>query len=96
MRLDTKTKVLAVIGTIILGAVGNAVWELVKPGLGWLSTTALNVVTLGIESLRDDLYVEIARGFREKVAESVLGLVLGLLSTAILERNSLGQQTGRS
>jgi len=76
--MNTKTKVLAVVGTVVLGAVGNALWELVKPGLGWLSTAALNVITLGIQTLRDDIYVEIARGFREKVAENVLGFALGL------------------
>jgi hypothetical protein len=55
--------ILAVIGALILGALGSGLWELLfKPLLFWVSTLFLNIATLGINSLRDGLYVEIARG----------------------------------
>jgi cation transport ATPase len=55
--------VLTVIGALILGALGSGLWELLfKPLLFWVSTVFLNIATLGINSLRDDLYVEIAKG----------------------------------
>ena len=55
--------VLTVTGALILGALGSGLWELlVKPLLFWVSTLFLNVATLGINSLRDGLYEEIARG----------------------------------
>src|SRR5260370_6846781 len=55
--------VLTVIGALILGALGSGLWELLfKPLLFWVSTLFLSIATLGINSLRDDLYVEIAKG----------------------------------
>lgn len=66
-----------VIGGLALGALGNAVWELLfRPILFWTSDFFLNVATLGIKSLRDDLYVEIARGLYDRSGLFVLALII--------------------
>jgi hypothetical protein len=35
-----------VLGTIILGALGSGLWELVKPEFSWLGSSTLTVITL--------------------------------------------------
>src|SRR3989442_14883559 len=58
---------LGIIGTILLGALGSGLWSVVFAPLGstilkWL----LSIVTLGIASARDALYVSAALGYRER------------------------------
>jgi hypothetical protein len=67
--------VLAVVGALVLGALGSGLWELLfKPLLTWITTLFLNIATLGINSLRDDLYAEIAKGIYDRAG--LLGLAL--------------------
>ncbi len=65
-------------GTLIVGALGNGLWELAKPGLVWVGNAVLHVATLGLTSLRDGLYVEIAKGTYERAAEKTLTLMIGV------------------
>ncbi len=60
MGLNRKT-VASAVGVIILGALGNALWELLRPGLGGAWDVLLNVTTLGIQSLRDQVYADAAK-----------------------------------
>ena len=72
------------IGTLTVGALGNGFWELMRPALVWVSTGILDIATLGMVSLQDSIYVEIARGTYERAAEKILGIGLGLLTGLIL------------
>lgn len=51
-----KRTVLGILGTLILGALGSGLWEAIKPGFSFLGSTALGVVSLGIDSLVNDIY----------------------------------------
>lgn len=58
---------------IILGAVGSGVWEyILEPLLASSSKAILNIATLGIDSFKNDLYSEVAKGLHEKASYSLL------------------------
>lgn len=81
----------AIIVAIVVGAIGSGLWEMIKPMLSWASNASLTIVTLGIESLTDGIYLDIAKmnpegisifslsiqnGFIIGIAMSVIGLSL--------------------
>lgn len=77
----TLKVVLGVAATIVLGAVGSGVWELVfSPSFTWLGRSLLTVVTLGLESVSDAIYVDVAKGHHELPSL----IVYNLLGTIIL------------
>ena len=98
MVMWAKTRVAAIVGTVALGAVGSGLWELVKPALTFLWSIALTIVTLGLDRLRDDIYLEVARGLEERSARLLLwsaagvmlGLVLGILTRSRLRDSDTG------
>ncbi|MGZ8880289.1 MAG: hypothetical protein ACXW1N_08250 [Halobacteriota archaeon] len=53
-----KTNILSATSVIILGALGSGFWELIKPLLGWAWTATIAISTLGLDSLRDGIYVQ--------------------------------------
>lgn len=58
---------LGFIGTILLGALGSGAWEyIVKPLLSYSLNSILDLSTLGIEALKNDIYLSIAQGFSER------------------------------
>lgn len=76
-----KNKIIWVVVTLILGALGSGLWELIlRPALAFLGNSALDIVTLGLDSLRNDLYQEAARGQYERVGISVLSAISGTLA----------------
>jgi hypothetical protein len=83
MRLKLKTRLLGgVLSAIVLGAVGSGVWQYVfDPALSKGSKVILDLATLGVESFKNDLYREIAIGFREKASSALysqLNILFGL------------------
>lgn len=67
-----KKAILGVIGALILGGLGNGVWEYVlEPALTWSLTGILNIATLGVQTFKDELYREIAKGFHEESSLSL-------------------------
>lgn len=69
-----------VIGTIILGAVGSGVWDtLVKPSVPKIGEYALYILTFGIDSLRDGIYQQIAKGGTEHAGLYLLSSFSGIL-----------------
>lgn len=67
-----KKAILGVIGALIIGGLGNGVWEYVlQPAFTWSLTGILNIATLGIETFKDALYREIAKGFHEEPSLSL-------------------------
>lgn len=79
MQLSKLPKfILWLAGTLIVGALGNGLWEIAKPALLWLSSASLDVATFGLSSLRDGIYEEIARGTYERAGEMVLSIFIGI------------------
>lgn len=79
------------IGAILIGAVGSGLWQYVfDPALSSSSRAILNLATLGMESFKNDLYVEISKGLHERASldlsiqfSSLLGLAMILLPIAL-------------
>jgi hypothetical protein len=77
--------ILTVVGALVLGALGSGLWELLfKPLLAWITTLFLNIATLGINSLRDDLYAEIAKGIYDRSGLLGLSLLVAWATTFFL------------
>lgn len=67
MRKSTKI-VLGIIGTVVLGALGSGFWDLCLRDLfTWIGHGILSATTLGITSVRDSFYIEIAKGRTDRV-----------------------------
>lgn len=73
MKLPAKTKLIGgVISAIVIGAVGSGVWQyIMEPALSTSSRAILELATLGVESFKNDLYREIAKGFHEKASNAL-------------------------
>lgn len=73
---------LGVLGAILIGAIGSGVWEhILRPSLSWTRDSVLNVASLGIEAFKDDIYREIAQGFREAASRRIYSRVILLYVT---------------
>lgn len=79
-----KRKFLAIGGALLIGALGSGLWELLKPLLGWLASASLDIVTLGLESLRDGLYADAAAQESERVSGMILSLLSGVMGGLLL------------
>jgi hypothetical protein len=76
-----QNKLAWLVVTLVLGALGSGLWELAfRPFLAYLGTAALDVVTLGLESLRNGLYEEAARGQYERVSIAILSAGAGIMA----------------
>lgn len=71
--MNFKNKaIFGVIGALIIGGLGNGVWEYVfEPAFTWGLSGILNVATLGAQTFKDELYGEIAKGFHEESSLSL-------------------------
>ncbi|SDH05965.1 hypothetical protein [Nitrosomonas sp. Nm132] len=67
-----KKAIFGVILALLVGGLGNGVWEYVlKPVFTWSLAGILNIATLGVHAFKDDLYREIAKGFHEESSLSL-------------------------
>ncbi len=81
---------------ILAGAVGAVIWEVVlKPVTIWLSGLLMTLGTLGIASLRDNIYIEVARGLHEDPSITLVAMALGVLGVLLfmLVRGSVVKST---
>lgn len=74
----SKTKWLfGILGAVFLGAIGSGVWDLaIKPLFRFSGNFAINILTLGINKLQDNIYIEIAKGMAERTSHHVYYLVM--------------------
>jgi len=95
MRKPTKI-VLGIIGPIILGALGSGFWDLCLRGLfTWIARGILSATTLGITSVRDSFYVEIAKGRTDRVGIYLLTfafIFFGALVGIFMRGGKFGQK----
>jgi hypothetical protein len=76
----TKKNLLWLAGTLLLGALGSGLWEAaVKPSMLWFGTLMLDVATLGLSSLRDGMYLDVAKGTYERAGVMLLAMATGIL-----------------
>ena len=68
-------------GTLLLGALGSGLWEAaLKPSMLWFGTLMLDLATLGLASLRDGMYLDVAKGTYERAGVSLLSMATGLIA----------------
>ena len=71
----TKKKILWLVGTLLVGALGSGLWEAgIKPGMLWFGTLMLDLGTLGLSSLRDGMYTDAAKGTYERAGVMLLSI----------------------
>ena len=79
LALSRKT-VPWIVASIVLGALGSGFWDLaLKPLFLWSSDVALNIVTFGMQRLKDAIYVDIAKGLHEQASMATLSGAVGAL-----------------
>lgn len=66
MKMNKKT-VFSIVGAIVLGALGSALWDFSKPLLSSCTALIANLSTLGFETLRDAFYIRAARSLGRPV-----------------------------
>lgn len=78
-------RALGVVGVILLGAVGSGLWETVfGPLLVGLRNRALDFTTLGLSSLKDTAYAQVASAFyRQQADPTQIPTALILIGTVV-------------
>lgn len=96
-RFFTWKAAATLVGAIFIGALGNAAWEyLLKPLLPWVSDLIIDVATLGIQSYRDEIYREVAKGNDERAAIATFALVSSVpLAIFLSTVSAVGLRTRR-
>lgn len=83
MKIFSNSK--TIIGGLFLTMIGSALWENVfRDVFNFIGRTLLTVSTLGVEKYKDDIYVDIAKGFYEQASIQVLSFVIGILAGVIV------------
>jgi hypothetical protein len=91
-----------ILGTILLGALGSGFWDLfLRNMFVGIGHGILTLITLGISSVRDSFYVEIAKGRTERAGLYLmsftfifLGFLAGLLAGRLARPISVGEAPG--
>jgi len=82
---------LGILGTILLGALGSALWDVaLRPASRKLGTLLFTLLTLGAKRARDGIYREAARGHHELPALFILAFVIIAIATAGIIISALG------
>lgn len=72
---------LAILGAVVLGAVGNGIWEyIMRPGLTRIYRVALRLGTLGRAEFRDSFYRELATNNAQAAAFEAAFSAAGILN----------------
>lgn len=83
--MNVKKIVTNLIGALVIGGLGNGVWEyILEPALAWGLHGLLNIATLGVQSYKDDLYREIAKGFHEESSLTLANTLNYLIACAVV------------
>lgn len=77
--------------TVFLGAVGSGIWQYVlNPALEGSTRFLLEIGTLGVETFKNELYIEVSKGYQETASFktlSILSLIIGLLSILLCAKS---------
>lgn len=85
MRSRRTVWAFRIVGALIIGALGNALWEVARPVVLWLGSRALDLSTFGLTTLVDAIYVEVARGTHERASTALFSLAIGAVCvTAVM------------
>lgn len=75
----------SVAGVVILAIIASAIWDkAVSPIFDYIYKFLLNVSTLGLEVYRNAIYVEISKGFRERVSLEIYIIITSFFLASII------------
>lgn len=66
-------------GLILFSIITNVLWELIKSSTGSILVFFVNIATLGVSALQDNIYKEIARGLHENLSLQMYTILVTLL-----------------
>ena len=73
MSKRTIKWILGVIGLIFLGALGSGLWQIgIEPVFSWLLGIIFKITTLGLTSLSDAFYQDVAKGLHEDISMEIM------------------------
>jgi len=75
--------ILGIIGLIFLGALGNALWDIIVPVGNWFLNIIFKITTLGLSSFDDAFYRSVAKGLHEESSLETLGLITIIIAVYI-------------
>jgi len=75
-----KVPVIAMVGIILLGALGSGLWDITRPTITWIGLKLLTLFTLGLESIQNNTYRDIAKGHHEFPSLFLLALIMTLFA----------------
>lgn len=79
-----RNKILWVLGTIVLGALGSGLWDIaVKPAMVFMVNFLIDVILGAFGNKQDSIYKEIASLNREITGRFILSFGMGLLAGSI-------------
>ena len=80
-RMGEKvTPVRAVLAALLIGALGSGIWSwAIEPGLSWFVRAVLSILTLGMDSLVDAVYVRVSRGLAETIDILIYASLLAVM-----------------
>jgi hypothetical protein len=97
-----KKIILGLIATIVLGAIGSGVWDLLgKSASQWLGRAILNIATLGSSAIVNSVYREAARGLHEASALEQYAVIMlcilgaGAFYSGYLSARTKGSRAGK-
>ena len=88
LTISVRDALLTLLGTIIIGALGSGLWDvLFKRWYGIIAQFAVRIATFGIATSRDSLYLEAAKGPRDRAGGWLIYVVIlfGLPWTVALQ-----------
>src|SRR5437868_15179640 len=99
--MSTRVKwIVGIIGTIVLGALGSGLWDLcLRDFFVWSGHGILTLITLGIGSVRDSVYFEIAKGRTDRVGIYLVSFGMaffGILTGFVVALVTVGRGGGLS
>jgi len=72
---------LAILGTVILGAIGSGIWARIgEPLANLLTSSVINGINLFFSSYKDSIYIRASYGFREYSANALLQYFIFILA----------------
>ncbi len=74
----------SITGIIVTGILINVIWEMLKSSSGIFIVFLVKITTLGIQSLNDSIYKEIARGLHEDISLQIYTLLMTIFISFII------------
>ena len=93
-----KQTALKILGALLLGALGNGVWELIKPAFTFAGSATVSIISLGFDSAINEIFERVGHANIAAiwVSSSTLALIsFGVLAFIVVNRSYAGSSFPR-